>query len=150
MALLRRHGIRHARVSAGADARLLGDRRGRPWTLAVPDGQAAALARLPLQDVAVSTAGGHAGMGHPPGLDAHGGRPAAPIAGATVVAADALSAHALAQAVLVLGVERGLRLVEQQQGVEAVVVDRDDCLHGSRGFESLLGEAQATDWRASA
>jgi hypothetical protein len=57
--ILRAHGIRHAMVSAGGDSRVIGDRRGRPWTIGVRDprrpGEVVAL--LPLEDVAVSTSG---------------------------------------------------------------------------------------------
>ena len=48
--LLRRRGVKHAYVSAGGDSRVLGDRRGRPWTVAIRDPRRAgqAVAVLPL------------------------------------------------------------------------------------------------------
>src|SRR5699024_6228162 len=36
-AILRRRGIAHAMVSAGGDSRVIGDRRGRPWTIGIRD-----------------------------------------------------------------------------------------------------------------
>ena len=56
-ALLRQRGITNAMVSAGGDSRVIGDRRGRPWSVAIRDprreGQAVAV--LPLEDVSIST-----------------------------------------------------------------------------------------------
>ena len=45
--------------SAGGDSRVLGDRRGRPWTIAIRDPRRAGevVAVLPLEDVAISTSG---------------------------------------------------------------------------------------------
>jgi FAD:protein FMN transferase len=145
IALLQRHGIRHAIVSAGGDSRLLGDRRGRPWTIAIrdPRNADAVVALLPLQDVAVSTSGDYErcferdGVRHHHLLDPRTGRSPSHIRSVTIVAPDGLTAEALGKAVFVLGVERGLRLVEQQDGVDAVVIDGDGRLHASRGFETL-------------
>ena len=46
-------------VSAGGDSRVIGDRRGRPWTIGVRDPRRAGRGRrvLPLEDVAISTSG---------------------------------------------------------------------------------------------
>jgi len=156
-ALLQRHGIRHAIVSAGGDSRVLGDRRGRPWTIAIrdprrPDG---VVALLPLQDVAVSTSGDYErcfvrdGVRHHHLLDPRTGRSPSHVRSVTIVAPDGLSAEALGKAVFVLGVERGLQLVEQRKDCDAVVIDADGRLHCTRGFESLQ-PAAAPDQRVRA
>ena len=54
----------------------------------------------------------------------------------TILAADGLTSEALSKSVFVLGVEAGLRLIEAQTGVDAVVVDAAGTLHYSSG---LLG-----------
>ena len=58
-AIVREHGIAHAMVSAGGDSRVIGDRRGRPWTIGIRDPRRAGevVAVLPLEDVAISTSG---------------------------------------------------------------------------------------------
>ena len=145
IALLQRHGIQHAIVSAGGDSRLLGDRRGRPWTIAIrdPRNADAVVALLPLQDVAVSTSGDYErcfvrdGVRHHHLLDPRTGRSPSHIRSVTVIAPDGLTAEALGKTVFVLGVERGLHIVEQLPGVDAVVIDGDGRLHCSTGFESL-------------
>ncbi|HZE92192.1 MAG TPA: FAD:protein FMN transferase, partial [Rhizobacter sp.] len=52
--ILRRHGIVNAIVTAGGDSHLLGDRRGRPWTIGIRDPRRPSeiVAVLPLEDVA--------------------------------------------------------------------------------------------------
>lgn len=141
VALLQRQGIRHAIVSAGGDTRLLGDRRGSPWTIALrdPDDTDLVRALLPLQDLAVATALGRR-QGHgqrAPVLDPHSGRPPAGLRSATVIATEAVTADALAKAALVLGVERALDLVQAQADVDAVLVDADGRLHVSAGLQDL-------------
>ena len=144
-ALLQRHGIRHAIVSAGGDSRVLGDRRGRPWTIAIRDPRSAdgVVALLPLQDVAVSTSGDYErcfvrdGVRHHHLLDPRTGRSPSHVRSVTIVAPDGLSAEALGKAVFVLGVERGLQLVEQRKDCDAVVIDAEGRLHCTQGFESL-------------
>jgi thiamine biosynthesis lipoprotein len=141
-AILARHGIGHALVAAGGDSRLLGDRCGRPWTIGIRDprrkGEVVAL--LPLEDVSVSTSGdyerffedGTTRCHHV--LDPRTGRSPQDVRSVTIVAPDGLTSEALSKTVFVLGVERGMRLVESLPGVDAVVVDADGRLHYSSGL----------------
>ena len=57
VAILRRRGIAHAMVSAGGDSRVIGDRRGRPWSIGVRDPRHPdrVAAMLPPEDVSIST-----------------------------------------------------------------------------------------------
>ena len=57
--LLRTHGIAHAHVAAGGDSRVIGSRRGRPWSIGIRDPRrpGEVIALLPLEDVSVSTSG---------------------------------------------------------------------------------------------
>jgi FAD:protein FMN transferase len=146
-AILARHGIAHAFVSAGGDSRVIGDRRGRPWTLGVrhprqPDGLVAV---LPLEDTAVSTSGDYerffeqAGVRHHHIIDPATGRSPAAIHSVTILAADGLTAEALSKTVFVLGIERGMALIESQPGVDAIVVDAKGRLHYSTGLQDPSG-----------
>jgi thiamine biosynthesis lipoprotein len=58
----------------------------------------------------------------------------------TILADDGLTSEGLSKCVFVLGVERGLALIEQQSGVDAVIVDANGRLHYSSGL--LNGPAQ--------
>ena len=143
-AILRRRGIEHAMVSAGGDSRVIGDRRGRPWMVGVRDPRRAAgvVATLPLEDVSVSTSGDYERFFEADGkrfhhlIDPATGRSPASVHSVTVLADDGLTTEALSKAVFVLGVADGLRLVETQDGVDAVVVDADGQLHFSSGLQA--------------
>jgi thiamine biosynthesis lipoprotein len=142
IAILRGLGIRHAIVSAGGDSRVLGDRRGRPWSIAIRDPRKAdgIVAVLPLEDVAISTSGDYERYFERDGvrchhiLDPRTGRSPDGVHSVTILAPDGLTAEALSKSVFVLGVEQGLRLVESQPDVDAVVVDAQGALHCSSGL----------------
>lgn len=142
-AILRSHGIAHAVVSAGGDSRIVGDRRGRPWHIAVrdPRREGEVVAVLPLQDVAVSTSGDYERFFHTADgerchhlIDPRTGRSPVGIHSVTIVAPDGLTSEALSKAVFVGGVQRGLALVAQVPGVDAVIVDAAGVLHRSAGL----------------
>lgn len=140
--ILTRRGIRHALVSAGGDSRVLGDRRGRPWTIAIRDPRRAGevVAVLPLEDVAISTSGDYErffekdGVRHHHVIDPKTGRSPATVHSVTILGADGLTTEALSKCVFVMGLEQGMRLVESQRGVDAVVVDATGRLHYSSGL----------------
>ena len=141
-AILRRRGIRHAMVSAGGDSRVLGDRRGRPWTIGIRDPRrpGEVVAMLPLEDVSISTSGDYERYFDADGerfhhlIDPVTGKSPNGVRSVTILAEDGLTTEALSKTVFVLGVERGLRLIEAQSGVDAVVVDAAGTLHYSSGL----------------
>jgi FAD:protein FMN transferase len=137
-----RHGIGHAHVAAGGDSRVIGDKRGRPWTIGVrdprkPDGL---IALLPLEDTAISTSGDYErffernGVRHHHIVDPATGASPSSVRSVTVLAADGLTCEALSKTVFVLGVQRGLDLIESLEGVDAIVVDAAGNLHYSSGM----------------
>jgi thiamine biosynthesis lipoprotein len=140
--ILRGLGIENAIVSAGGDSRILGDRRGRPWTVGIRDprkaGQVVAL--LPLVDTAVSTSGDYERYFERDGvrfhhvIDPRTGKSPDAIQSVTVLAPDGLTTEALAKCVFVMGLEAGLQLVESRAGADAVVVDASGRLHYSSGL----------------
>ncbi|HJV67539.1 FAD:protein FMN transferase [Ideonella sp.] len=142
IAILRERGIAHAMVSAGGDSHVLGDRRGRPWMIAVrdPRREGGVVAVLPLEDAAISTSGDYerfferAGVRHHHLIDPRTGRSAAGVRSVTIVADDGLTTEALSKTVFVLGVERGMALINSLPGVDAVVVDAAGHLHHSAGL----------------
>tara|TARA_R110002012_G_scaffold56464_2_gene144701 strand:+ start:1961 stop:3445 length:1485 start_codon:yes stop_codon:yes gene_type:complete len=63
---------------------------------------------------------------------------------ATVYASDAITADALATALLVMDLKRGLNLVESLPGVEAEIVTEDERHHQTSGWGGLKPEGKAT------
>ena len=141
-AILRARGVRHANVSAGGDSRVIGDHRGRPWTIGIRDprrpGEMAAV--LPLEDISISTSGDYERFFDADGtrfhhlIDPATGRSPSGVRSVTILAEDGLTTEALSKTVFVLGVAKGLALIESQRGVDAVVVDAAGALHFSSGL----------------
>ena len=143
--ILRALGIRHAMVSAGGDSRVIGDKRGRPWTIGIRDprgGAADVVAVLPLEDTSISTSGDYERYFDAGGerfhhlIDPATGRSPASVRSVTVLAEDGLTSEALSKAVFVLGTARGLALIDSFPGVDAIVVDAAGALHYSAGLVS--------------
>ena len=142
VAILRRHGIEHAMVSAGGDSRVIGDRRGRPWTIAIRDArrEAEVVAVLPLEDVSISTSGDyeryfeHGGVRFHHLIDPRTGKSPDGVRSVTILAPDGLTSEGLSKTVFVLGAQRGLALIETLNDVDAVIVDSSGALHFSSGL----------------
>jgi thiamine biosynthesis lipoprotein len=141
-AILRQRGIAHANVSAGGDSRVIGDRRGRPWTIGVRDPRCpgAVVALLPLEDTSISTSGDYeryfddGGVRFHHLIDPATGHSPSSVHSVTILADDGLTTEALSKSVFVLGVDKGMRLIESQQDVDAFVVDANGQLHYSSGL----------------
>jgi thiamine biosynthesis lipoprotein len=145
--ILARRGIHHAIVSAGGDSRVIGDRRGRPWSVAIrnPRREGEVVAVLPLEDTSISTSGDYERYFEERGADGRvtrhhhlidpaTGRSPEGVHSVTILAPDGLTSEALSKTVFVLGVERGLALIETLPGIDAVVVDADGRMHVSSGL----------------
>ncbi len=154
--LLQRLGIAHAYVAAGGDSRVLGDRRGRPWTVAIRDPRRAGevVAVLPLEDTAISTSGDYeryfdemlpeGGVRrHHHLIDPASGHSPQDVTSVTILAPDGLTAEALSKTVFVLGAARGLELLETTPGVDAVIIDAHGQLHATPGLMNV-GPVAAT------
>lgn len=140
--ILRDLGIRHAHVSAGGDSRVIGDHRGRPWHIGIRDPRHAdkMVAVLPLADVSISTSGDYERFFDEGGerfhhlIDPVTGRSPSSVRSVTILADEGLTCEALSKAVFVLGVAKGMALIESLPGVDAVVVDATGAMHFSGGL----------------
>jgi FAD:protein FMN transferase len=142
-AILKSRGICNAIVTAGGDSHILGDRRGRPWTIGIRDPRRPGelVAVLPLKDVAISTSGDYERYFEEDGvrfhhvLDPRTGKSPSSVQSVTIIAPDGLTTEGLSKMVFVMGVEKGMRLIESQPDVDAVVVDAAGVLHYSCGLQ---------------
>jgi thiamine biosynthesis lipoprotein len=141
--LLKEQGIRHARLSAGGDMRLLGDKRGKPWIVGIrdPRSEDRNVLVMPLAEVAISTSGDYqrfffdeAGERVHHILSPATGKPARGIQSVTILGTDALTTDGLSTAIFVLGADRGLTLINRLSGIDAVIVDEHRQVHFSSGL----------------
>jgi thiamine biosynthesis lipoprotein len=154
-AILRARGIQHAHVSAGGDSRVIGDHRGRPWTIGIQDPRRPGemVAMLPLQDVSVSTSGDYERYFDVDGerchhlIDPATGLSPRGVHSVTILADDGLTTEALSKSLFVLGLNKGMALIATQPGADAIVVDAAGVLHFSPGLMAApvqrSGSAQA-------
>lgn len=148
-AILAQQGIEHASVSAGGDSRLLGDRLGRPWIIGVKNPRQnpqvadddIAL-RIPLSDAAVSTSGDYeryfidelSGERVHHIVNPRSGQSATGVTSVTIIGNTGLETDPLSTGVFVMGVEKGLELVNQLSGIDVIIIDRFGKVHYSDGL----------------
>ncbi|MDO8312840.1 MAG: FAD:protein FMN transferase [Sideroxyarcus sp.] len=140
--ILHEFEIAHANVSAGGDSRVIGDRRGRPWMIGVrdPRSENGVIAVLPLEDTSISTSGDYERYFIQDGkrfhhlIDPATGQSPDSVRSVTILAEDGLTTEAFSKIVFVMGLTRGMQVIESQQGIDAVVVDAGGVLHYSTGM----------------
>ena len=135
-------GIQHARVSAGGDSRLLGDRHGRPWIIGIRNPRKAqgTVLALPLNDIAISTSGDYEryfvkdGERYSHILNPRTGKSAKGLWSVTVIGPNATTTDALSTTLFVLGVKRGIQLANKMKDIDAVMIDSKGIIHYSQGL----------------
>ena len=146
--ILKSFGIRHARLSAGGDLRLLGDKRGKPWIVGIrdPRSESRNAMVLPLTNVAVSTSGDYERFFFDDNnervhhiLSPATGKPAKGAQSVTVLGDDSITTDGLSTAVFVLGAAKGLEMVNRLEGIDAVIIDEQRQVHYSDGLMAPEG-----------
>lgn len=138
----RRYGVRNARVTAGGDTRLLGDRLGQPWKVGIqnPRNEEEVAVTIPLENEAISTSGDYERFFIEDGERYHHiivpstGTPAGEVHSATIIGPDAVLTDALSTSVFVMGVDRGLRLISALPDYEGIVIDANGAMFYSDGL----------------
>jgi thiamine biosynthesis lipoprotein len=141
-AMLRARGVEHALLNAGGDTRVIGDRRGQPWIVGIRHPRVAdeVVTRLPLVDEAISTSGDYERYFEENGRRYHHiinpatGRPTEGILTVTVIGPDGTLTDGLDTAIFVLGVEKGLELIEAYPEYETIIVDAAGKVSYSKGL----------------
>jgi thiamine biosynthesis lipoprotein len=140
--ILKTLGIKHALVTAGGDTKLLGDRLGKPWMVGIrdPRNKDKQAVVLPLADTALSTSGDYERYFEQDGKRFH--HILSPKTGTSVYEVQSVSIigqrstlnDALSTAVFVLGVQKGMDLLNRTPGYDGIIVDNQRKLHYSNAL----------------
>ncbi len=141
--LLKALGFEHASVSAGGDSRLLGDKRDREWVIGIkhPRSEQDIALSIPLSDAAISTSGDYERYF----IDDNGtrihhihqpktGEPAQTLASVTIIGSYGLETDPLSTSVFVMGLEKGLALINRLENIEAIIITREGKVFYSDGL----------------
>ena len=129
--ILKTFGVKEASVTAGGDTYVLGDNEGKMWRIGIkhPRAESKLVSILPLADTAVSTSGDYERFFIENGKRYHHiinpttGKSVTAIQSVTILANNSTYADALSTSVFVLGVEKGLALVESLNNISVIIVD---------------------------
>jgi thiamine biosynthesis lipoprotein len=124
---------------------VIGKRWDRPWNVGIrdPRRQDKIVSLIPLEDAAISTSGDYERFFEKDGVRYHHilnpgtGKSSRGVHITSITATTAIYTDALSTSVFVLGVEKGLQLINSIEDAEAVIVDNQGRLHYSNGLEQI-------------
>jgi thiamine biosynthesis lipoprotein len=142
--ILQGRGVQHALVTAGGDSRIIGDRFGHPWVVGIrhPDRKEEVIARIPLEDAALSTSGDYeryfdeGGVRYHHIIDPGTGHSASKVRSATIIGPTATRTDGLSKTAFVLGPERALEIYNRLDDIDAILVTLDGRILYSKGLEA--------------
>ncbi|MBU4373856.1 MAG: FAD:protein FMN transferase [Euryarchaeota archaeon] len=150
--VLKGQGFDSGFVNAGGDGMYFGTKPdGSPWRVGLrnPDNKTESIVVLDISDMAVSTSGNYeryfnesARLSHI--SDPRTGYSSRSLISATVIAASAMEADALATAVFVLGPEEGMELIEKTENTEALLITPERQILKSSGFDTYKSSINST------
>src|SRR5580698_5434830 len=136
-------GYTRAYVGAGGDSRILGDRFGKPWVVGVRDpmkGEGNVIARIPLENAAISTSGDYerffdeGGVRYHHIIDPKTGHSASKVRSATVIGPFATRTDGLSKTAFVLGPDKALEIYNKLDDIDAIIVKLDGTVVYSKGM----------------
>ncbi len=141
--VLLKRGVKHGLVTAGGDSRIIGDRFGNPWVVGIrhPDRKDEVLARIPLEDAALSTSGDYEryfdenGVRYHHIIDPKTGHSASKVRSATIIGPTATRTDGLSKTAFVLGPDRAIEIYNQLEDIDAILVAPDGRVMYTKGLE---------------
>ncbi len=142
IAILQAAGVRNALVSAGGDTRVIGRHWDHPWKVGIrdPRNRDGLVSTIPLEDAAISTSGDYERYFEEDGVRYHHilnpgtGDSSREIHSASIIGNNATDTDALSTSVFVMGVDKGLKLVNSLPDTEAIIIDNRGRMHYSEGL----------------
>lgn len=140
--ILKQMGIKYALVTAGGDTRLLGNRLDKPWMVGIrdPRNKNKQAVVLPLADIALSTSGDYERYFEEDGKRYHHilspktGKSAFEVQSVSIIGPSSTLNDGLSTAVFVLGVQKGMDLLNRTPGYDGIILDNARKLHYSNAL----------------
>ena len=152
--ILKKEGVVHALINMGGNVVAMGGKpNGQPWRIGVQDPRAEGARRhiavIEVMDGSVVSSGDYeryivdvykkTGKRYHHIFDPSTGYPAnSGLMATTVVAPYSIDADALSTIVFIMGAERGLEIVEEMEGVDALAITLDKKIYTSKGLKGKL------------
>lgn len=142
--VIQRYDVQAAFINAGGDISMSGRKPDEEkWRVAVKNpvdvsGDFADV--IEMEEGSVATSGDYERFFEEDGrvyhhiLDPATGYPAEVLSSVTIVAADTLTADALSTGIFVIGLEKGLELLEELDGIEGVLIDKEGAIYRTAGL----------------
>lgn len=145
--IYKKHGIESAYINLGGNVVVLGKKpNGKPWKIGIQnprDIKGKYIGIVEVSDKAVITSGDYERYFEENGkryhhiFDPNTGYPAnSGLISATIITGLSIEGDALSTAVFVLGLEKGIELVESLEGVEGIFITEDKNIYVTSGLEN--------------
>lgn len=141
--LLLNRGVKSGVVNASGDLTTWGNQAdGKPWTIGIanPDNARLPFSYMNIADMAVATSGNYekfvsiGGKKYSHTINPKTGMPATGIKSVTIICPNAEIADALATPVTIMGVEKGIGMIDQIQQVECIIIDDENHIYSSKNI----------------
>ena len=144
--LLKEMGIESGIVNAAGDLTAWGYQPGgKPWTIGIADPNVTrnAFSYLELTNTSIATSGNYEkyvfidGKKYSHTIDPKSGYPVTGIKSVTIISPNAEIADAMATPVMIMGIQVGLDMINQLNGIECIIIDDTDTIHTSSNVHLL-------------
>lgn len=141
--VLQQRGVKSGIVNAAGDLTVWGRQpNGKPWTIGIADPASARqpFSYLELTNMSVATSGNYEkfvvidGKRYSHTINPKTGLPVHGIKSVTVISPNAEIADAMATPVMIMGVNVGLNLINQINGLRCIIIDEDNKLYTSKNI----------------
>lgn len=141
--VMKLHGVESGVVNASGDLTTWGlQPNGKQWTIAIanPNSSQEVFSYMEISNMAVATSGNYEkfvlieGKKYSHTINPLTGLPVTGIKSVTIVTTNAELADALATPVTIMGINAGLDMINQMNGVEGIIIDDDDKLYVSKNI----------------
>jgi thiamine biosynthesis lipoprotein len=142
-ALLQKKGIKSGIVNAAGDLTAWGYQpNGKPWTIGIADPNASReiFSHMNITNTSVATSGNYEkfvvidGKKYSHTIDPKTGLPVTGIKSVTIICSNAEIADAMATPVMIMGIEAGIDMVNQINGLACIVIGENDQIHTSKNI----------------